>query len=94
MSLIKDKALSGIVILIKLIVTKSVYEKALQLVQLQFSSTISGPEKKALVLAQLKALEGELSLTVKATASWIISLAIDIAVAQLNRQRGLLISKL
>lgn len=74
---------------VRRIVTAELFLVILGLVQTQFSNSLSGPEKKAAVIEQLKILSGKLSTSVAGLPGWVLSMAVDIAVAELKKKQGL-----
>lgn len=69
---------------IRLVISKALFEKIYELVVSATSLQVSGPEKKALVLTQIKAIKGDLSTSVKSLPNLLLSMAIDVAYTEFN----------
>ncbi|MDI1362499.1 hypothetical protein [Methylotenera sp.] len=78
---------------IRRIVTAELFAEILRLVQIETDSTLSGPQKKAAVMTELNVIKGQLGVTVSSLASWVLSMAVDIAVTEINKKAGLSITK-
>lgn len=73
---------------VRQILTPELFAQILKLVQLQMDTNLTGPEKKAAVLAQIKEIEGGLSARAKSFASWFLGMAVDVIVAKVNVDLG------
>lgn len=73
---------------IRRIITAELFAVILKLVIAQTSSDLKGPEKKAAVMIELYSLQGVLGDSVKGFASWVLSMAVDIAVAEIKKQQA------
>lgn len=74
---------------IKKLISANLWEYLLSAVKVQFNRKLSGAEKKAAVIEQVKAAEGKLGEIVKATSDTYLNLAVEAAVAIAKAKLGL-----
>lgn len=86
--MINSFLMSALAHLVQAIIGSGIFQEIQNLVQLELSTTKSGPEKAAAVKAGLKAAQGELGDAVKSTAGWALNLGIETAVALAKTKLG------
>lgn len=74
--------------IIAIVTSKAFIDKVVDLVAAAMKSGKSGEEKRAMVLAGIRELGGELAPIVREAGQSIINLAVEIAVAWVKAKRG------
>lgn len=77
-------AIEGMIFFLKRLIDSRVYDKLESLVAEFFTADLPGETKRQRVLEALRKLGGVLAPAIAATASWLLNLALELAVARLK----------